>query len=59
MELSKESITDFKRIWKEEGYPEISNEEANKIGVNLLQLIKLLIKTDDGNQKQLQDQRFS
>lgn len=55
MELSKEAITDFKRIWKEEGYPEISNEEANKIGVNLLQLIKLLIKTDDGNQKQLQD----
>ncbi|MFC1856039.1 hypothetical protein ACFL2A_05820 [Thermodesulfobacteriota bacterium] len=44
MQLSKQAIEDFRRIYKEEYGEEISEEEANKLGVNLLNFYKIILK---------------
>ena len=42
MVLSDEQITEFQAIYKEHFGTEISKEEANKNGLKLLQLIRIL-----------------
>ena len=44
MQLSKEAVEEFKQCWRDEYQSEISEEEANRIGVSLLELVKLIIK---------------
>ena len=44
MQLSKRAIDDFKKIYFEEFKVKLTNEEANKKGVELLEFIKLIYK---------------
>ena len=44
MQLSNKAIDDFKKIYFEEFRDELTDEEANKKGVELLEFIKLIYK---------------
>lgn len=44
MQLSRKAIDDFKRIYIEEFKVKLTDEEANKKGVELLEFIKLIYK---------------
>jgi hypothetical protein len=44
MQLSKKAIEDYKRIFLEESGKLLSDEEANRQGVQLLKLMKLVYK---------------
>lgn len=44
MQLSNKAIDDFKKIYFEEFRVELTDEEANKKGVELLEFIKLIYK---------------
>ena len=44
MQLSRKAIDDFKKIYFEEFKIELTDEEANKKGVELLEFIKLIYK---------------
>lgn len=44
MQLSKRAINDFKRIYLAEFKVELTDEEANRKGVGLLELIKLIYR---------------
>ena len=44
MELSKEAIEEYKRIYKAEFGEEISDQEAYKQAINLLQLFKIIYR---------------
>lgn len=44
MQLSQKAIDDFKRIYLEEFKVRLTDEEANKKGVELLEFIKLIYK---------------
>ena len=44
MQLSKKAIEDYKRIFLEESGELLSYEEANRQGVQLLKLMKLIYK---------------
>lgn len=44
MQLSHKAISDFKRIYLEKFNQQLSNEEANKLGVELLEYFKLIYK---------------
>lgn len=49
MLLSKESIKEFKKIYKEEFGEEISDQKACEKGSNLINFFKLLYKIDKRN----------
>ncbi len=49
MLLSKESIKEFKKIYKEEFGKEISDQKAYETGDNLVNFFKLLYKIDRRN----------
>lgn len=42
--LSQKAINDFKKIWKKEFKEDISDEKAEKKGLELLKFIKLIYK---------------
>lgn len=44
MQLSNEAIQDFKRIYKKEYGKDISDEEANELGLNFLNFFKIILK---------------
>jgi len=44
MQLSHKAISDFKRIYLEKFNHQLSDEEANKLGVELLEFFKLIYK---------------
>ena len=44
MQLSRKAIDDFKKIYFEEFKIKLSDEEANKKGIELLTFIKLIYK---------------
>jgi len=44
MQLSRKAINDFKKIYFEEFKVELTNEETNKKGLELLEFIKLIYK---------------
>lgn len=44
MKLSKEAIDEFKRIYLKQFKKQLSNEEANEKGVELLEFFKLIYK---------------
>lgn len=44
MQLSYKAISDFKRIYLEKFNQQLSDEEANKLGVELLEFFKLIYK---------------
>lgn len=44
MQLSHKAITDFKWIYLEKFNQQLSDEEANKLGVELLEFFKLIYK---------------
>lgn len=44
MQLSKNAISDFKRIYFEEFKTKLTDEESNKKGVELLEFLKLIYK---------------
>jgi len=44
MPLSKESIEEFKKIWKKELGEEISDQKAYEEGIRLVNFFKLLYK---------------
>lgn len=44
--LSKQTIEEYRQIYREEYGKEISFEEAEKQGTNLVELFRLLIKVD-------------
>ncbi len=44
MQLSKKAIDDYKRIFFEESKAMLTDDEANKQGVQLLRLMKLIYK---------------
>jgi hypothetical protein len=46
MQLSRKTIEEYQQIYKEEYGKEISFEEAEKQGTNLVELFRLLIKVD-------------
>lgn len=47
MQLSKEAIEEYKRIYKEEFGEEISDEEATEQGTRLINLFRVLYKVDN------------
>jgi len=51
MQLSKEAIEEYKKIYKEVEGKEISDEEAREQGTRLINLIKLVYKPDNNKQK--------
>lgn len=51
MQLSQKAITDFKKIYFEEFKVELTDEEANKKGLELLEFIKLIYKPIPVNAK--------
>jgi hypothetical protein len=44
--LSQKAIDEFKAIYQEEFGEEISDDEAQKMGLGLLRLLKLLLSSD-------------
>lgn len=44
MQLSHKAITDFKQIYLRKFSQQLSDEEANKLGVELLEFFKLIYK---------------
>jgi hypothetical protein len=44
MHLSKKAIEDFKKIYLEEHAISLSDEEANRLGVELLEFVNLIFK---------------
>lgn len=44
MQLSNEAIQEFKQIYKEEYGEEISDDEANKLGVNFLNFCRIIFR---------------
>ena len=44
MQLSKKAIDEFKIIWKKEFKEDISDEKANRKGLELLRFMKLIYK---------------
>lgn len=44
MQLSKKAIEEYKKIFLEESRKELSDEEANRQGIQLLRLMKLIYK---------------
>jgi len=44
MQLSKKAIDEFKAIWKKEFKEDISDEKANRKGLELLRFMKLIYK---------------
>lgn len=44
MQLTKKAINDFKKIYFAEFKVELTDEEANRKGVGLLELIKLIYR---------------
>jgi len=57
MSLSKESMEEFKKIWKKEFKEEISNQKAYEEGARLINFFKLLYeinsKEKDRNTKEI------
>ncbi len=51
MEPTPEGLKEFKKIYKEEYGTDLTDEEANKEGSNLLNFFKLLIEIDRRNKK--------
>ncbi len=55
MKLSKQAIRDFQRIYEDECGQAISVAKANRLGINLLNLMKLIYRRipvkQDGDQK--------
>jgi hypothetical protein len=49
--LSEEAIEDYRQIYKEEFGKEISFEEANKQGTNLVELYRLILKNSPKRNK--------
>lgn len=49
MSLSKESIKEFKRIYKQKFGEEISDQDAYKQGTKLVNLIKIIYKPKKRN----------
>ena len=48
MDLDKESIEEFKRIWKAEFREDISDEDARRIAHQLLELYRVLYLESEG-----------
>ncbi len=47
MQLTQENLDEFKRIYKEKFWKEISDKEALEQGIVLLNFMKLLLKNDN------------
>lgn len=54
MNLSKEAIEEYKKIYKEVKGKEISDEEAREQGTRLVNFFELLFKIDSRNKKKQQ-----
>ena len=49
--LSKDSVENFQRIFKEQYGEDLTEEEARESGENLVRYVKLLIETDKASKK--------
>jgi hypothetical protein len=48
MRLAQSSLDEFKQIYKDETGEEISDDVANRLGINLLELMQLILQPKDG-----------
>jgi len=53
MRLSEEAIEKYKKIYKKKFRKEISNEEAQKQGVQLINLVRTVYKSSNIKKQQL------
>lgn len=51
MQLSKEAIEEFKRIYKEEFKEEISDQEVLEKGINLINLFQIIYREIPADKK--------
>jgi len=55
VQLSKEAIEEYKKIYKEVEGKEISDEEACEQGTRLVNLFEVLLKVDNDNKREIQE----
>lgn len=57
MQLSKQAIREFKEIYKEEFGGDISEQKANELGLNLLNLFKVIYQPINKNETRIKNGR--